>query len=239
MIGAALISHLALFGNLSADDREALLSIKGTIRHLLRGEDVLVVGESPKESVIVLEGFLQRYTLNAHGSRQIHSFYMPTDAPSLETIHIDYMDNNLGAVVSSKVGIVQHTELLRILDERPTVQSLVWRETLVQASIFRMWLMRNSRSAALQKLAHLFCEIATRHMAAGSMTADGSCALPITQTDLADALGLTPVHANRTLMLLRETGSVEWRSGGLKIHDWARLQEIAEFDPTYLHLRKR
>jgi CRP-like cAMP-binding protein len=184
----------------------------------------------------VLSGLLHRYAFSADGNRQIHSFYVPTEAPCLETLYIDYMDNSLGAVVDSRVGLIAHPLVYRIIDERPEVRKLLWRQTLVQAAIFREWLMRNSHLPAHAALAHFFCEMFARAQAAGLIDGD-SCDLPLTQELVADALGLTAVHTNRTLRILRDTGVVEWRGGKLHVHDFDKLREIAEFDPRYLHLR--
>src|SRR5829696_6672666 len=98
------------------------------------------------------------------------SFYLPTDTPCLETLHIGVMDNNLGAVAPSRIGLVPHPELFRVMDARPNVLALIWRETLIQASTFREWLMRNSQKLAHVQTAHFFCEIMTRARAAGSRT---------------------------------------------------------------------
>ena len=235
-VGEALARHLSCLGEMTPDDRAAVSALDGEIRDVARHQDLLRLGDRPTNSIVVLSGFLHRYTIGPEGARQIHSFYIPTDAPCLETLHIDFMDNNLAACVDSRVGLIAHRDLLRIMDERPDVQKLVWRETLVQAAVFREWLMRNSQMPAHAALAHFFCEMFTRARAAGQ--ADGeSCPLPITQELLADAVGLTPVHTNRSLMLLRDTGIVEWRSGRLTVRDWERLAELAQFDPAYLHLR--
>jgi CRP-like cAMP-binding protein len=121
--------------------------------------------------------------------------------------------------------------------ERPNVLSLIWRETLVQAAVFREWLIRNSQLPAHAAMAHLFCEMVTRSQAAG--LCDGySCDMPVTQEMLGAALGLTAVHINRTLQMLRELGLVDYRSGRLLIRDFPRLAEAAQFDPHYLHLRR-
>jgi CRP-like cAMP-binding protein len=146
------------------------------------------------------------------------------------------MDNNLAAVVDSEVAEIPHDALYRVIDERPEARKLLWRQTLVQGAIFREWLMRNSKLPAHASLAHFFCEMFTRARAAG--LADGqSCALPMTQEHLADAVGLTAVHTNRTLQVLRDTGSVEWRNGLLTVSNWDQLTQIADFNPSYLHLR--
>lgn len=154
----------------------------------------------------------------------------------MESLHLDHVDNHLGAVVHSQIGLFSHDQLYRLIDERPEIRRLLWRQTLVQGAIFREWLARNSNMPAHASLAHLFCEMFTRAEAAG-LTHGDSCPLPLTQAELADALGLTAVHTNRTLQALRETGAVEWRSGRLTVKDWPKLQAIARFDPLYLHLR--
>jgi CRP-like cAMP-binding protein len=236
-IGEVLVKHLGLIGQLSDGDKDALLSIKGEVRDLQRGEDVLKVGDRPSHAVVVFSGLLQRYTMSPQGKRQIHSFYLPTDAPCLETLHIVVMDNTLGAVAPSRIGLVPHPELFRVMDAHPKVLALIWRETLIQASIFREWLMRNSQKLAHVQMAHFFCEIMTRARAAG-LAQDDTCDLPITQEDLGDTLGMSTVHVNRTLMMLRAAGMVEFRGGKLMALDWEKLVEIAEFDPTYLHLRQ-
>lgn len=235
-VGETLASHLESFGELPADDRKALAELKAEVRDLPRQTDVLRSGDHPTSVVVVLSGLLYRYSVGPEGRRQIHSFYLPTEAPSLETLYIDYMDNNLGAVVHSKIGLISHDQIYRLIDERPETRKLLWRQTLVQGATFREWLVRNSNMPAHVSLAHLFCEMLTRAKAAGLSNGD-SCALPLTQEFVADALGLTSVHTNRTLQALRETGAVEWRSGRLTVKDWPKLREIARFDPHYLHLR--
>lgn len=235
-VGETLAQHLACFGQLPPEDRDALAALTAEIRDVPRQTDILRSGDYPTHVVVALEGLLYRYSVARDGARQIHSFYLPTEAPSLETLYLDYMDNNLGTVVPSRIGLIPHEQIYKLIDERPEIRKLLWRQTLVQGAIFREWLVRNSNMPAPASLAHLFCEIYARAEAAG-LAANGSCALPLTQEYVADALGLTAVHTNRTLQALRETGAVEWRAGRLTIHDWPKLKDIARFDPHYLHLR--
>jgi CRP-like cAMP-binding protein len=235
-VGERLARHLACFGELPSADRAALAELKAEVRDLPRQADIVRNGDRPAHVVVVLGGLLYRYSVGPAGGRQIHSFYLPTEAPSLEALYIDHMDNNLGAVVHSEIALIPHDQIYHLIDERPEIRKLLWRQTLVQGAIFREWLVRNSTMPANASLAHLFCEMFTRARAAG-LTNDHSCALPLTQELVADALGLTSVHTNRTLQALRESGTVEWRGGRLTIKNWPKLQEIARFHPHYLHLR--
>ena len=236
MLGERLASRLACIGELSAAGRKALCSLRGEVREIGRYEDVLRIGDHPSHIVLLIDGFLQRYTDLSDGARQIHSFYFPGDVPSAETLHIDHVDSNLAAVIDSRIGLISHEALNRVMEQHRDVLKLMWRETLVQGATFREWLARNSILPAHVSAAHFFCEMLTRAKAAG--LAKGNCAnVPITQQELSDALGLTAVHVNRTLMVLRATGAMEWRNGRLNVTDWNRLRDMADFDPAYLHLR--
>ena len=235
-IGETLAAHLSSIGELSAEDRKAISKVRGEVRLLRRHSDILVAGQVPNYSAVLIRGLLTRYSARQDGTSQIHSFYIAGDTPSLETIHIDYMDHNLGAAVDSTIGVVPHEELHSLMAERPNVLSLIWRESLIQASVFREWLLRNSQLPAHSAMGHLFCEIFLRSRAAGQVEGD-SCDFPVTQDMLAAALGLTSVHVNRTLQLLRESGMVDHKAGRLFVYDYERLAQAAEFDPQYLHLR--
>jgi GAF domain-containing protein len=83
-------------------------------------------------------------------------------------------------------------------------------------------------------MAHLFCEIWFRLKSVG-LAHDNAFSLPATQADLGDALGLSLVHVNRTIQRLRADGLISVnRDRVVRLLDWPRLTEIAEFDPTYL-----
>lgn len=236
VIGEAFLNHLLRFGGLTADESRALIELDGEVRTLKRHEDVIKAGDAPTFSFVVISGFLQRYVSRRDGSRQICSFYVATDAPSLESLHADRADNNLCAVVNSQVGVIAHSDLDELMRAHPNAGRLVWRSILAQSSIYREWLMRNSRMPADASMAHLFCEMYVRCKAAGNGN-DECCDVPLTQDMLAEALGLTSVHVNRTLQQLRETGMVDHKSGILFVNDFKRLASYADFDPAYLHLK--
>jgi CRP-like cAMP-binding protein len=87
-------------------------------------------------------------------------------------------------------------------------------------------------------MAHLFCELFVR-LEIVKLVEGLSYQLPLTQIQLAECLGITGVHANRTLQELRATGAVDFTSGRVIIHDFAALKRTAEFDPAYLYLDRR
>jgi hypothetical protein len=144
-------------------------------------------------------------------------------------------DHGLSALVPSIVGLVPQRRIVELLQQFPNLQSLMWRETLVQTSMLRAWLLRNSIKNAAGQLAHLFCELITRAQAAG-IAQGNSCPLPLSQRHLAEVTGMSVVHVNRTLMVLRAANLIEFANGVLTVHRWDELAAIGEFTPAYLHL---
>jgi CRP-like cAMP-binding protein len=238
VIGQALLDYLVPMGDLCPEDRDAVLRMTGERRTFRRNEDIAKSGAPPAFSIVVVTGFLQRYVSRRDGSRQIHAFYLPGDAPALESVHLDCLDSSLGAAATSEVVLIPVDDLAKLMAERPRVQDVVWKSSLVQSAQYREWLTRNSRLTADAAMAHMFCEIYKRAEAAG-LVEQHSCEMPLTQEMVGDALGLTGVHVNRTLQHLRDTGYVDHHRGRLYMHDFDRLSSLAEFDPAYLRLRKR
>ena len=114
----------------------------------------------------------------------------------------------------------------------------MWRETLIDASIFREWVMNVGRREAINQIAHVLCELVVRMRAVG-LAEDHSCEFPITQTELGDATGNSTVHVNRTLQELRAAGLIHLEKGKLTVLNWAELKQVGDFDPTYLHREQR
>jgi CRP-like cAMP-binding protein len=238
VIGQVLLNHLSRVGDLCPDDRAAGLGVQGDVRTFRRHEDISKTGALPCFSVVVVTGFLQRYVSRRDGSRQIHSFYIPGDAPSLESMHLDYLDSSLSAAVPSEIALIPHGELQDLMRARPKVQSLIWRSSLIQSALYREWLMRNSRLAADRAMAHLFCEILERLKVVG-LAENDSYDFPLTQQELGECLGLTSVHVNRTLQALRKRGLIQVENRRAAILDLPGLQALGEFDPDSLYLENR
>lgn len=119
---------------------------------------------------------------------------------------------------------------------QPHLTRLLWLATLIDGAIHREWLLALGRRSALGRLAHLVCELFSRLQVVGLIVDGSSFHLPLTQTNLADALGLSPVHVNRTIQELRRRGILTWQHHAVEIHDWKRLAEVAEYNPAYLSL---
>lgn len=164
------------------------------------------------------------------------SIHVPGDSPNLQTLHLTRMDHSVAALTPAIVAFIPHLTLLDITRTNPEVAALLWRDTLVDAAISREWLAGVGRRTAHQRIAHLICEVHCKMRSVGLAEAE-SLQLPVTQVEIADALGLSSVHVNRVMQDLRREGLLDYRGRVVAIGNWARLQARGDFHPDYLHLR--
>jgi CRP-like cAMP-binding protein len=155
--------------------------------------------------------------------------------PDLQSLHLKVLDNSLATVTPCTVGFIQHEDLRRICDRYPRITAALWRETLVDASIFREWVLNVGRRDAFSRMAHLLCELRVKLKAMG-LAEDDTFDLPLTQGELADAIGTSNVHVNRVLQDLRAKDLIRSKGTQVTIPDWEKLKAVAGFDPLYLHL---
>jgi CRP-like cAMP-binding protein len=238
MEGEALLPLLRKLQSVSdptESERRALAELHPTIKVLDAHEDIVREGEKPNVVCLILEGFACRYATVSSGRRQILSFHIPGDIPDLQSLFIKVMDHNLAVLVPSKVALIPHDAMRSLIDRNNQISHLLWRDSLVDAAIFRKWMVGMGRRTAYVRFAHLICEFTTRMHAVGLMNGN-VCVMPFTQAEVADALGLSSVHVSRVLGRLRKQGFFTWQDGVLTIKHWQRLQKSAEFDPSYLQL---
>jgi CRP-like cAMP-binding protein len=230
-----LVQKLTRIAALSNVEAEAIRALPVTVKEIHADQDVVRDGDRPTQSCVVVEGFLCRYKQLPDGTRQIHSVHVPGDMPDLQSLHLQVMDHGLSALTPSKVALIPHEAIRKLTHEQPRVADALWRDTLVDAAIFREWIVNVGAREAYARIAHLFCEIFLKLRAVG-LTNGYTFQLPITQAELADATGLSTVHVNRSVMQMRANGLITWEKGQCTIDNWEDLKRDAMFDPTYLHL---
>ena len=233
-----LIRKLESIATLTAEEKRAVEHLPFHGRTLGAHQDILREKDRPAQCCLIVDGWACRYKILVEGRRQIMSFHIPGDVPDLESLHLRVMDHSIATLTPCTVAIIPHENMRDLALRFPGVGSALWRDTLVDAAIFREWMTSNGRRSAFGRVAHLFCELYLKLEAVGLADAH-RCELPITQVELADALGLTSVHVNRTLQAMRSQGLITWREKTLVIEDWRALSAAGEFDPNYLHLEGR
>jgi CRP-like cAMP-binding protein len=182
-----LIRKLESIADLTAEEKQALLALPMTVKELDSHVDVVREHDRPSACCLILEGFLCRYKDLPEGRRQILSFHTPGDIPDLQSLHLKVMDHNLATLVASTVAFIQHDVLYRICDRYPGIARVLWRDTLIDAAIFREWMANLGRRNAKERITHLLCEMALRSKAVG-LAKDHSYPFPVTQAELAEVL---------------------------------------------------
>ncbi|MDF2619291.1 MAG: helix-turn-helix protein [Xanthobacteraceae bacterium] len=233
-----IVRKLASIARLTSEEEEAAARLPVSVVDLRPHQDFIREGDRPHRSALVVEGFVVSSKVVTGGNRQITSFYIPGDMPDLQSLHLAIMDFNLTAIVPSKVALIEHQVLRRLCFDHPRLCFALWRMTLIDAAIYREWVVNTGQRPALARTAHIFCELLMRFQAVG-LAEDRFFDFPLTQAELADTLGLSAVHVNRVLQELRSEGLIELRDKRLYIRQWDRLCEVADFDPTYLHLQEK
>lgn len=235
-MASKLIDALTLIAPLDEESKTALEALPVRIVRVSAGAELVRKGDQPSECCLLQQGFLCRHKVLEGGRRQIVSFHLAGEIPDLHSLYLTQMDHGLAAVTPSTVAYIPHAAINALIDKHRLIGAALWRATLIDASIFRQWLAQMGRSDAAERTAHLICEVSLRTRMLG-LSETHEFDLPLTQTDLGDALGLSPVHINRVLQDLRKSGLIATRGRHFTIGDWPALKRFAKFDPAYLHFR--
>lgn len=190
-------------------------------------------GEPTSVCTLLVTGFAFRQKLVTNGARQIISIHIPGEMLDIQNCMLGVADHNVQALTRATVGIVPKAALGALMAARPNIRRAIWLDSLIDAAVFREWVVNVGRRDARTRIAHLLCELADRLKASG---ADGDIYdFPLTQEQVGDATGLTAVHTNRTLQSLRKDGLISLSSNRLSILDWDALCEVGDFNERYLH----
>ncbi len=224
-------------GPLGEPDCRLLDAVPLQNRDVGRDQDLVREGQHSSHCIMLVDGFACRYKSLADGRRQILSFHIAGDFIDLQGYLLERLDHGIATLTPSKIALVTHASITELID-RPAIARLLWRDTVIDGAIHREWMINVGRRTAYQRVAHLLCELLVRFQAVG-LSRDGVCDLPITQSELADATGLSTVHVNRVIQELRRGGLIILGGRSFAVLDWEGLQLAAEIDPAYLKLVTR
>ncbi len=230
-----MLHKLERWQPLGEDDRRELLALPHVTRNIAAHQYLIWDGDRPQTTCLILSGFAVRHKVAGNGSRQILSIHMKGDLIDLQNSLLGVADHNVQMLTDGSIALIPVQAIRDIAFRMPAVGMAMWYETLVEGSIFREWILNIGRRDARTRIAHLLCEFAVR-MEAAELGEVASYELPITQEQLADAVALTAVHVNRTLMRLEQDGLIGRTKRVITIHDWPELAKTADFEPRYLHL---
>ena len=233
-----LLAKLRARSEICGEEEAALRKAFSDFRDYPADKTFVRAGDQLRNATLLIEGLVCRYKDLPNGKRQICALHLSGDFVDLQGFSLKYLDHNLMTLGPCRVGIVPHERLLEITETMPHLTRVLWFSTNLDASIHREWELSLGRRTAVERVAHFLCEMRIRSAVVGLGDED-AYPLAITQTELAECLGLTAVHVNRTLRNLRERGLAEFRSGAVKIWNVKGLEKLALFEPDYLYLERR
>lgn len=229
-----LVSKLQRFLPLDGDEAAALERLTCGAR-MLPAEHVLFHEDSRPEHVcVILSGMAYRYKLLPGGRRQILGYLIPGDVCDTHFVLFNQPDHCLALASDSLIAKVPLRAVSVVVARYPRIERALMLAALLDHAILREWLLNIGQRNAVQRLGHFLCEMHLRAEAVGLVALDGSVAMPINQAALADSIGQTPVHVNRTLQRLRKDNLILLRQRRLTILDPSRLAEESGFDAQYL-----
>jgi CRP-like cAMP-binding protein len=222
---------------ISSDEERAIRDAVAEIRSIPADQMVVRSGEELTSSLLLLDGWMARSKDLAGGERQVTELHVAGDFADLHGFTLKRLDHDIVALSECRVAVVPHERLRELTEKLPRLGRVYWFTTNIDAAIHRELALSLGQRSAISRMAHLFCELRIRLDVVGLARKDGY-EIPLTQRELSECLGLTVVHANRTLQELRRRGLVELENRQLTIRDRRGLEGVAEFDPGYLYLDK-
>lgn len=233
-----LLRKLETHVRLGDEDRNAVLGLSYVLRTLEPHSYVMRESERPASCAVLISGFAYRQKLTSLGTRQILSLHIPGEPLDFQSLLLDEADHNVQMLTRGELAMIPREEVQELARSRPAISRAILVTILVEASIFREWIVNVGRRNARARVGHLLCEFAARLDTMGLAT-DYRYQLPITQEQLADAVGLTPVHVNRTIKALEAEGYIARHGRNISFPDWERMQNMADFNRRYLHLEQQ
>jgi CRP-like cAMP-binding protein len=233
-----LLAKLRCYDDVSAEEEQVLRAAAGETVKCRRGDTLIRARTELTASTLLVEGLIHSYKDLDDGSRQTVQLAVPGDFIDLHSFMMKQVDHNLAALSDCRVVKFPHARLIEITRTHDHLTRLLWLSTVIDGAIERETITSLGVRSAVSRLAHLFCELQVRLQAVGmaSVRVGQSCTydLRVSQEDLSDILGMTPVHMNRMLRELRERGLLTFKQRLVDIRDWDGLAALAEFDPFYL-----
>lgn len=231
-----LIRKLHFLYPLTAEENAVLQSACSRVVEYGADEDIVCEGDQPSECNVLLEGWTCRYKILEDGKRQIFSFHIAGDIYDAQSFLLETMDHSVCTLTPCKVAIIPHASMAAMTEAHPRIARAIWKDTLIDAAVFRQWMASIGRRSAYQRIAHLICEMFVKSEVVG-LTDGRRMAWPVTQNEMGDALGLSLVHVNRTLQELRAEELITLKDGVLAVLDWEGLKRAGQFDRGYLHMK--
>ncbi len=217
----------AFAASLSTEERAAFEALRPAVRRLQVGQVLYEQGDASEFVYLLIDGWAFRYRTLGDGRRQIVDFTLPGALLGFGPGRI--MSHGVEARTVCDLCVIPRARFDALLLQVPSLAIRLIQTLAQNEAIALERLMTIGRQSARERIAHLLVELVARARQSGLKVTDKGFTLPLTQTHIADAIGLTSVHVCRTLAELRKDGIVLLRAGRLQIQDIRQLTAEAGF----------
>ncbi len=218
-----------VFTQISDDELDFIAKLKVGELRTGPGSTVLREGSPSEQLFTLLEGWAFRYKTLEDGRRQITSFVLPGDLVGIQGSMQGEMDHSVDTLTAAVLCTFPRARVWELYKHSPSLAfDLTWLSA-TQEMILNENLLSIGRRNAVECAAYYLLHLYLRADDVGLVT-EGKVRFPFTQEHLADALGLSLVHTNKTLKRLSALGLIQWEHGWCFIPDVAALADIAKFD---------
>jgi CRP-like cAMP-binding protein len=232
------IEKLKLYSALDDGAVAALTQATANTRWVASRHDLIREGDRPGPVFVILEGWACRYKILPSGTRQVLAHLMPGDSCDLHIGLLAFMDHSIQTLTDVRVATIERADMDELLERHRGIAKAMYIGQLIDEGTMRAWITSMGRRTSIERVAHLMCELYLRARNVG-LTQESTLEVPLSQTLLADSLGMTAVHINRVLKRFRLDEIMTFKRGGFTINDPSKLAQIAGFDENYLHRRLR
>lgn len=206
----------------------ALVALKAGEIMVPQGGAVIAEGEPSCRLYTVLSGWAFRYKSLSDGRRQIMNVILPGDLVGLQGELMAAPSHGVEALTDVRLCAFDRTALWEIFRNHAELGFDVTWLAAHEERLLDEALLSVGRRSALERIAMVLVHLYRRATAVG-LEQDGSVPFPLTQTHLADLMGLSPVHVNRTIQALRKRQLIRLNEGRLAIGDVTALRRVAEY----------
>src|SRR3569833_543129 len=229
-----LILQLERFGRLAAEEKLALTAMRVRSRHVGARQDLTHEDDGRGElDEVLLAGFACRYVVLPNGRRQVLAYVLPGEYCARRVGNCEFPGHAIATLSAAKIGTFAREDLSSVAYRFSAVaRALELSRATEQATLYQ-WLLNLGQRTALERTAHMLCELFVRVSCLG-LAHDGGCEVALRQADIADALAISAVHLNRTLARIRRLGIASFLRNHLHVENMSALQKLGGFKADYL-----
>lgn len=235
MMNSSAAQKMSQVIDLTAEEKNTLAAISARGVRVARGTDIVAQGEKDECAFLVRDGWALRHRHLPDGRRQVLHFLVPGDWAGLTALMFPESDHSVTTITDVVLSSLTVSELSTLFLRHPRLGMAIYWTAAQEEAVIAEHLVNVGRRSAYERLGNLLLELLFR-LQVVNRADHRAFEFPVNQVALADALGLSHVHVNRTLQRMRKDGLVSITDHKVVILDQVGLERAIDFEGTYLHM---